>query len=54
MEPNRKVVEDLLAEYELEATEAAKNGLVEFAMLYAEKLVRGCLARRSGSKKITV
>jgi hypothetical protein len=52
MQSNLLVIDQLLKEYDTEATPQAKKAIVNFAVLIAEKLVRNNLKGRS--KKPTV
>jgi hypothetical protein len=43
MEANIKIINKLIEEYGAEATPEAKEAIINFAVLYGEKLVRTCV-----------
>ena len=53
IEANVKIIDKMLEEYEVEAAQEAKEAIINFAVLFGEKLVRTCLSSKSYSKKIT-
>ena len=53
MEANIKIINKLIEEYGAEATPEAKEAIINFAVLYGEKLVRTCVNNKEPHKKIT-
>lgn len=53
MEGNIKIIDKLIEQYGVEATQQAKEAMVNFAVLFGEKLVRACTVNRQGNKKVT-
>lgn len=53
MEANIKIINKLIEEYGAEATPEAKEAIINFAVLFGEKLVRTCINNKEPQKKIT-
>jgi hypothetical protein len=52
MEANLSIVDKMLAEHGVQATQDAKEAIINFSVLFGEKMVRNCVAGRP-NKKIT-
>lgn len=53
MEANLKIINKMIEQYGVEASQEAKEALVSFAVLYGEKLVRTCITNKQPNKKVT-
>jgi hypothetical protein len=53
MEANIKIINKLIEEYGVDASQEAKEAMVNFAVLFGEKLVRACTMNRDSSKKVS-
>lgn len=52
MEANLNIVDKMLKEHGVQATKDAKEAIINFSILFGEKMVRTCVAGRP-NKKVT-
>ena len=52
MEANREVITKMISEYGIDASPEAKDALINFTVLYGEKLVRTCMLNKPAHKDI--
>jgi len=53
MEANLQIIDKMCEEHGATATPEAKEALINFAVLFGEKLVRNCTKGRPQNKKLT-
>lgn len=53
MEANTKIIEQMLNQYGVEASRDSKEAIVNFSVLFGEKMLRKCVQGRPASKKVT-
>lgn len=53
MEANTKIIEQMLNEYGVAASRESKEAIVNFGILFGEKMLRKCVQGRHASKKVT-
>lgn len=54
MEANLKIIEQMCEEQGISASPEAKEALVNFAVLFGEKLVRNCMIAKPIGQKVSV
>lgn len=53
MEANVNIINKMLEEYKVGASREAKEAIVNFSVLFGEKLVRKCVQGRATDKKVS-